>query len=168
MDLDEFSRTGQRPLPLASLAADKELARDIQGRLGVLGLLDPYVDGKFGPVSTWALGAFADRASINFRFELSPELARVLLQTGVQETFPLLPGNGLTARVIGALQRRGYWIARGPGTANIVYVEGLDVDSLDFAGAKLVPLAEVQYRLNGRLRMNLGVISLKNRPFDAV
>ena len=128
MDLDEFSRTGQRPLPLASLAADKELARDIQGRLGVLGLLDPYVDGKFGPVSTWALGAFADRASINFRFELSPELARVLLQTGVQETFPLLPGNGLTARVLGALQRRGYWIARGPGTANIVYVEGLNID----------------------------------------
>ena len=128
MNLDEFSRTRQRPLSLPALAADKELAHDIQGRLAALGVLDPYVDGKFGPVSTWALGAFAERVKINFRFELSPELAMVLLRADAQATFPLLPGDGLAARVVGALQRRGYWIARGPGAANIVYIEGLDLD----------------------------------------
>ena len=128
MNLDDFSRTGQRPLPLAALAADKELARDIQGRLAALGILDPYVDGKFGPVSTWALGAFAERVKINFRYELSPELAKVLLLADAQATFPLMPGDRLTAQVIGALQRRGYWIARCPGTANIVYIEGLNVE----------------------------------------
>ncbi len=128
MDLDQFSRTGKRPLPLPALSADKELARDIQARLALLGILDPYIDGKFGPVSTWALGAFAERVKINFRFELSPELAMVLLRTDAQAAFPLKAGDGLAGKIIAALQRRGYWIARCPGAANIVYIEGLNID----------------------------------------
>src|SRR5947207_13719417 len=107
MNLDEFSRTGKRPLPLPALCADKEMARDIQGRLAALGILDPYIDGKFGPVSTWALGAFAERVKINFRFELSPELAKTLLAAPAQAALPMQPGDGLTAKVIGAMQRRG-------------------------------------------------------------
>lgn len=128
MNLDEFSRTGAKPLPLPVLAADKELARDIQGRLAALGVLDPYIDGKFGPVSTWALGMFAERVKINFRFELSPELAKVLVRADAQATFPLAPGDGMAAKIVAAMLRRGYWIARCPGTANILYIEGANLD----------------------------------------
>jgi hypothetical protein len=127
MDLEDFCRTAKRALPQPALSADKELARDIQGRLARLGVLDPYIDGKFGPVSTWALGAFAERVKINFRFELSPELAAVL-RSADAEAFPLLAGDGLAGKVVAAMQRRGYWIARAPGTVNIVYIEGLDID----------------------------------------
>lgn len=128
MNLDDFCRTARRPLQLPALSADKELARDIQARLAQLGILDPYIDGKFGPVSTWALGAFAERVKINFRFELSPELAKTLVSPDAETAFPLQAQDGLTAKIIGAMQRRGYWIARCPGAANIVYVEGLNVD----------------------------------------
>lgn len=41
-----------------AIAADDELTRQIQGRLIDLGLLEPPVDGVFGPVSTFALQRF--------------------------------------------------------------------------------------------------------------
>lgn len=43
---------------MEAIAADRELATQIQVRLIALGLLGPPADGKFGPISTGVLQQF--------------------------------------------------------------------------------------------------------------
>src|SRR6218665_1614834 len=65
MLLDEIKRGLRPPVPSALIGADKALARELQQRLADLGLLDPPVDGAFGPVSRWALVALAERLQLH-------------------------------------------------------------------------------------------------------
>ena len=58
----EHIASGSPPVPLAGIAIDQSLARHVQERLGVVGLLDPPADGIFGPVSLWAIGEFLKNA----------------------------------------------------------------------------------------------------------
>lgn len=113
------------PLPYAALVSDDELAREIQNRLIAIGLLDPPADGKFGPVSAWALAAFAKRESLQFDQEVSSALAQALLAA---EPLELNPGADLAGRIVSAMQAQGYWVARDPACLNIAYVEGMNPD----------------------------------------
>eukprot|EP01137_Pigoraptor_chileana_P029687 Opistho-2@15176 len=129
MLLDEIKRGLRPPVPSALIGADKALARELQQRLADLGLLDPPVDGAFGPVSRWALVALAERLQLQDKPALDAELAGALLDAG-DDTFPLRPpGDGsLIDRIVRAMQSQAHWICRLPDAVNIVYIEGMAPD----------------------------------------
>jgi hypothetical protein len=128
MDLQTFIAKGGIPIPLGLLAADPDLVNDIQGRLMLLGLLDPPVDGKFGPVSQWALHVLCQQAHISLNDGFSTTVARVLLDAAEKDHFPLRPQADFAGRVVQAMLAQGFWVARHPQHRNIVYIEGCNPD----------------------------------------
>jgi hypothetical protein len=127
MRLSEFVAAGPEALAPAALASDRELVCDLQGQLSLAGLLDPPVDGLFGPVTGWALGELARRGGLDFAGPLNRPLGDLLLNRAAG-LLPLGDDDGLAGRIVGAMRRRGYWLSRHPGCLNIVYVEGLSPD----------------------------------------
>lgn len=101
--------------------------RAIQDALIRCGYLDPPADGGFGPVSKWALREFAWRYGFagDGDVEITPELVQALRSA---DPLPLSPGTDLAGRIVIAMQKNGYWIARHPDCVNIVYIEGMDPD----------------------------------------
>lgn len=118
---------GAKPMPLALIGGDKALSREIQGRLADIGLLDPPIDGNFGPVSQWAIGQFMRRSGTPAKTRLDAESAGALLDS-TAVLFPLNITDTLAGRIAAAMQAAGHWINRHPDCLNIVYVEGMDPD----------------------------------------
>lgn len=128
MRLAELHGSHVLPIALDRIAADVELARDVQGQLATAGVLDPPVDGRFGPVSQWALGEFLARAGLSPKDGLDGQGALALLDLGSGGRLPLATADDLASRIVSAMLRRGYWVARHPKCVNIVYVEGINLD----------------------------------------
>jgi uncharacterized protein YvpB len=77
-ELKEINRVYSLP----EVAADEPLTREIQQRLIDLGLLEPPVDGIFGPKTTGAFHRFQELAGIKNEEEaLGPKTAAALLQS---------------------------------------------------------------------------------------
>ena len=112
------------------IAADKELATQIQTRLIYLELLDPPADGKFGTISTAALKEFQTLTKCNEVGQLGAVTAKKLIETKVEDlpTPELKLGDDLASRIIKYMQLKGYQIAQGIQKYNIVYVEGMNSD----------------------------------------
>ena len=127
MTLEELE-TGAIPVPLALIGGDRALSRQIQQRLGDIGLLDPPVDGSFGPVSHWALAQFMRSIGTPAKNRLDRESAAALLADSATALIRLNITSTLAGRVAGALQTAGHWVNRHPDCVNIVYVEGMDPD----------------------------------------
>ena len=127
MTLQEIAAS-RRALPFLTIGGDVPLASQIQERLGAFGVLDPPADGRFGPVSQWAFGEFLKRADLSAKTELDPTVARALLESNPAALFPLKHTRTLAGRVVAALLAKNFWICRHPEAANIVYVEGMNVD----------------------------------------
>lgn len=129
MTLEEVVTQG-KVLAFQALAADTPLTLQVQKRLAEIGLLDPPADGRFGPVSQWALAEFLRRmpGAPPIRDRLGPEGARALLDPEASSLFPLQPGTDFAGRVVSAMAARGDWVCRHPECLNIVYVDGTDVD----------------------------------------
>jgi hypothetical protein len=127
MTLDDAKRTGAA-ISLETIASDTQLAREIQQRLIIAGLLDPPPDGMFGPVSQWALREFCNAKRLSFEVGSSSAIVSALQDDGIGNLFPLRPGSDLAGKIISAMQRSNYWIARHPQCFNIVYVEGMNPD----------------------------------------
>ena len=135
MKLQEFFNTGDLEFGPEAIAADKQLATNIQTVLINLGFLDPPADGLFGPISTEAM--------IEFQEVMSPKIsglkdekgflgrltAKALIETSIDEV-PKLPidlsKNDLAAKIIKYMQNKRYQIATGAKNYNIVYVEDMD------------------------------------------
>ena len=116
------------PITLARLGTNIPLVREIQTKLGNIGLLDPPSDGIFGSVSSWALSEFAKHSNIEYLNGLTPELAQALESTtGI---FEYHKGDDLAGRVVEAMLRNGAWVCMHPECFNIVYIEGLNSDGL--------------------------------------
>jgi len=116
---------------IKSLSVDqegKDLAAEIQIQLRDLGILDPPVDGSFGPVSQLALQMFAARVGLAFDEKITKAMADALIANSVDTLFPLELGNDFASRIVKYMQMKNYWLARSPGYLNIVYVEGVDED----------------------------------------
>jgi hypothetical protein len=116
------------PLPRGADAYTLETRAGVQAIQTALihcGYLDPPADGGFGPVTKWALGEFAVRAGLGVGTPLSPDLNAAL---GEAKALPLNPGDDFAGKLIKAMQRNNYWIARHPDCVNIAYVEGMDPD----------------------------------------
>jgi hypothetical protein len=128
MDLKTFIDRGADSIPLGLLATYQDLVNDIQGQLMLLGLLDPPVDGKFGPVSKLALNLFCQRANVSLNDGVSTTVAAALLDAVYKDLFPLKPQSDFAGRVVQAMRAQRFWIARHPQYCNIVYIEGCNPD----------------------------------------
>lgn len=116
---------GTRPaVGRQSLGADRALAAEVQVALRRVGLLDGAPDGRFGPVSNWALDAFLSRLGLAEK-GITATVAHAL---ATSEPWPLRPGKDLAGRVVRAMLARGHEFCRHPGCVNIAYVEGMDPD----------------------------------------
>jgi hypothetical protein len=113
---------GQSGVDWRDISADRDLATDVQGALIRLGFLDGPPDGRFGPVSQWALSAFVD-SNAQDAPRLSPALAHSLLSA---KPLPFQPGADLAGRIARTMHGLGYFMVRYPACINIVYVEGID------------------------------------------
>lgn len=122
---------------IAAIAADEELATDIQNVLVWLNFLEPPTDGKFGPISTEALVEFQELMSQNLP-ELTEEkgflgliTAKALIETSPNEV-PLpeidVSLNNLEARIIKYMVMMNYQLSLGEHKYNIVYVEGMNAN----------------------------------------
>jgi hypothetical protein len=133
LDTRESRTPPSPPTPLADEAAlprsasfsldTRDDVRAIQTVLIRCGYLDPPADGAFGPVTKWALRAFAQRAGVTPGEVITPELKSALEQA---TPLPLEPANDLAGRIVKAMQKNNYWIARHPDCVNIAYIEGMD------------------------------------------
>lgn len=126
MAIDELlARHGA--LPIGTLAPHREAVAELQARLTHAGLLDPPADGRFGPVTTWALGAYCRAAGLAFDGALTAAIWDDLSGASAGARFPLADGGpALAARLARAMRGKGHFVSRHPGCRNIVYVEGMD------------------------------------------
>jgi hypothetical protein len=117
---------------LSALAADGELAQDVQTELARLGILDPPADGDFGPVSVLGWNTFLaleeGSAKNSSDADLTPQRAQLLLNADPAKLLPVKAGSDLAGAIWKALQARGDWLNRVPGFVNIVYIEGANLD----------------------------------------
>jgi hypothetical protein len=117
-----------KAVAFALIGSDNALARQVQQRLGEAGVLDPPVDGAFGPVSLWALVQFLRRTDQGGKTALDAGAARSLLSAEAVSVFPLNAPANLGGSLIGAMQNAGHWICRHPDCLNVIYVEGMDAN----------------------------------------
>lgn len=107
------------------LAQTPELAKFTQSNLVRLGLLDPPVDGQFGPLSRQALQEFQTVMKLS-EADFGPKTSQALEDT--KEAIPLQLGNDFGSRIIKYMKQKNYFVAVGKQKYNIVYVEGVDSD----------------------------------------
>lgn len=119
---------GGAEVPFAEAGRDPNLAADLQSRLSELSLLDAPTDGKFGPVSHWALDAFLARTKLRGKPAIDREVAQRLRDETADTLFPLNIKPDLAGRLVTALQAKRHVFARHPDCINIVYVEAMDPD----------------------------------------
>ena len=134
MKLQEFFNTGDLEFGPEAIAADKQLATNIQQVLISLNFLDPPADGLFGPISTAAMLEFQDVMSPKIS-GLSKEkgflgkiTAKALIETSLGDVpqQPIdLTKNDIAAKIIKYMQAKRYQISTGAKNYNIVYVEGM-------------------------------------------
>jgi hypothetical protein len=127
MTLSELANGGG-PIPLALIGADNVLTKEIQTRLGEIGLLDPPADGSFGPVSLWATAQFLRKAGQGNVASFNADAAKLLMSADAEKLFPLNETTTFAGQIVSAMTQEGHWICRHPDCVNIVYVEGMDVD----------------------------------------
>lgn len=117
-----------RSIPFDDIGRVDALALDVQTLLTTFGLLDPPADGKFGPVSRWALGEAFGKLGLPARANLDKNVARQLLEADPEGLFPSQPVRDFAGAVVRALRSKQYWLCRHPDCVNIVYVEGVNLD----------------------------------------
>ena len=127
MTLQEIA-SGTKSVALLQIGGDVPLTTEVQTQLGEFGLLDPPADGRFGPVSAWALNQFLRRASLPGKTELDADVARALLETAPSDPYPVTLPATFAGRVTKALLEQGHWLCRHPECVNIIYVEGMDTN----------------------------------------
>lgn len=125
MSLEDIiiSRTG---VALRSLSKGNPLTNQVQQRLIDLGILDPPVDGDFGPASRLALEQLANMVGLEVDLTLEPRLAQALIESDIDRLLPVTPGSNLAGRIFRYMRQKNLWFARLPKYLNIVYVEGIN------------------------------------------
>jgi hypothetical protein len=125
--MSELSQV-KEPVKLAQLGYNTALVKEIQTKLGNIGLLDPPPDGIFGSVSSWALSEFAKKVGITYQNGLTPELAQAIENTtGIYEYHK---SDDLAGKITEAIIRNGAWVCLHPECFNIVYIEGMNMNGL--------------------------------------
>ncbi|AUB37498.1 Peptidoglycan-binding [Nostoc flagelliforme CCNUN1] len=129
MELQDFTKDTQAKFGFEAIAADTELAQQIQKQLIRLYLLDAPADGKFGPISASALQAFQKTASLTEVGFVSFVTAEKLLAAKPEDfRTPLKFGSDLASRILKYMQDKDYQISSNKQEYNIIYVEGINAD----------------------------------------
>src|SRR5947209_4899792 len=110
MKLKELTST----VLMSALAADGEVAKDIQTELARLGILDPPADGDFGPVSVLGWNTFLALAEVKPKTpvsegsdtDLTPVRAQLLRNADPAKLLPVKTGSDLAGAIWKALQAR--------------------------------------------------------------
>ena len=110
---------------LRALSLGNPLTNQVQQRLVDLALLDPPVDGDFGPVSRLALQQFANLHDTTVDRTLTWQLAKALLESDPDSLLPVAPRNDFAGRIFRFMQAKRYFFPRLPRYLTIVYVEGV-------------------------------------------
>jgi hypothetical protein len=128
---------------LNQIIADPELTIDIQKILIAVGLLGTKshgnnrnkADGKFGVLTTAAFQKYQKLTKCPKNDILDQFTAGKLVEYFTEIAFrPTLNlGDDLAGRVVKYMIRKGYNISCWPGTHNIVYIEGVDLDGKENA-----------------------------------
>jgi len=113
---------------MEEIADDRPLARQIQGALIQLGLLDPPIDGIWGPVSRSGWALYHGIAHVGTPEKMTRAAAERLLSDVAGDFLPLALGDDWIAATCQLLLDQGHWLARGPGLTNIIYTEGINED----------------------------------------
>jgi peptidoglycan hydrolase-like protein with peptidoglycan-binding domain len=112
-----------------AIAADTELASQIQQQLINLCFLDAPADGKFGPISASALQTFQSIANLTEVGFISWATAEKLLTAKPEDNrSPLKLGTDFASRLLKYIQDKGYQIFVNKQEYNIIYVEGINAD----------------------------------------
>lgn len=132
MDIYEFHQSGSK-YNSVQISADEELTMDIQKILIILQLLDPPVDGKFGPITMEAFEDFQSRMNCPEVGVLDAETAKKLIETDPSELLvpQINPSDDLAGRLIKYMRGKSYHVSTGPNQYNIVYVEGMNDDGTE-------------------------------------
>jgi GH24 family phage-related lysozyme (muramidase) len=123
--LEHFSSA---PIPLSQLGGNEDLVIAIQKRLAELGFLDPPADGKYGPVSHWALSEFCYVNGLSLGGGFTTEIARRLTDPTARLPDIVASGVPWLDEIVGNMMTKGHWICRHGECFNVVYVEGMDPD----------------------------------------
>ncbi len=117
------------PVSLTELAEDTALATRMQEHLSRLGYLDPPPDGRFGPISTWALETFCSHRAIVIGSQVTPEIVRAMeAPDGALPVPSACRDHPWLDRAVARMAEAGHWICRVPHCRNILYIEGADLD----------------------------------------
>lgn len=114
-----------------AIASDSELSTEIQQILITGRFLDPPADGKFGPISSYALNEFQEETGCDERGFLGPETATKLIlatQVGAASEVTLDLGDDLASSIVKYMLQNGYRVSIGERKYNIVYIEGMSDD----------------------------------------
>ena len=142
-------------LSLAQIKEDSELVREIQKILIYrFFLLEPPVDGKFGPLSTAAFKKFQQVAGCLNTDILDFQTAEFLLHLPRKKVVQLELDDDIPSRIIAYMLQEKYYISLGEKRYNIVYVEGMNVDGTlnDDAADRFNDLRCLIEIVNGRPR----------------
>lgn len=112
-------------IPISLLGGDRDLVIAIQKSLTDLGYLDPPADGKFGPVSNWALTEFCNANGLSTGMGFTKEIADALVNPNVRLP-DIAPSGTWFDSIVKYMIAQDYWICRHGECFNIVYVEGAD------------------------------------------
>lgn len=113
---------------MEAIKEDRPLARQVQGILIQHGLLDPPVDGLWGPVSCCGWDLFRRIVGAGTDQKITNTAAKRLLESLHQALVPVDWGTDWVGKVCKSLLDQGHWMARGAGLLNIIYVEGMNED----------------------------------------
>src|SRR5262245_66004993 len=103
---------GAAPVSLALIGGDNTLARQVQDRFVVVGLLDPPSDGNFGPASLWAIAQFLRAIDRPGATVVDAPAARALVADDAARVFPVNAAGSFAGRIVRALGAKGYWLCR--------------------------------------------------------
>lgn len=110
-------------MPLDLSTIDRVIATQTQ--LTAIGLLDPPADGGWGPVSKWALAAWANDQNADPAHMTDQQIMSLLMNTSPRA---IRLGNDFPSRIIRAMRDKNYFVNLHPDCVNVCYVEGVDPD----------------------------------------
>ncbi|MDJ1175881.1 peptidoglycan-binding domain-containing protein [Roseofilum capinflatum] len=111
------------------IKGDAELVKEIQEILVYrFFLLEPPVDGKFGPLSRAAFQEFQKITDCSNVGTLDFQTAQALLHTPRKQLVQLHLSDDIPSRIVAYMLQEGYHISLGKERYNIVYVEGMNTD----------------------------------------
>ncbi|MBW4619328.1 MAG: peptidoglycan-binding protein [Cyanosarcina radialis HA8281-LM2] len=100
--------------------------REIQELLIKFGILDPPADGAWGVQSKRALAYFQKLKGLTANGEIDDRTLQALSTT--TELIPIKFGNDFASHIIRYMLDLGYFVSRGKGLYNIVYIEDVEDD----------------------------------------